>query len=313
MNVIAEIREKIKQNDKIIIHRHVRPDLDAIGSQVGLATWIRDNFPKKQVYCVGEDDQSLSYLATMDQIEDDTYKDALVIVCDTANHPRIDDDRYHLGKEIIKIDHHPIVDQYGHINWVDTEASSTSEMIYQLITENHDQEYKLTTKVAQLIYAGIIGDTGRFLFPSTTPRTFEVASELVKYPFDRSEIYQNLYELEPHIAKLQGRLLDQLAIDETGVVGIKLTKELLDKYQVTVDQSSSLIQVYGNIKGINCWAMFVEEDDQIRVRIRSKGKKINHVAEQFNGGGHPLASGATVYSWEEADQLLATLKQVCSK
>ncbi|GAA4078023.1 bifunctional oligoribonuclease/PAP phosphatase NrnA [Amphibacillus indicireducens] len=309
--ILAQIREKIMEYNRIIIHRHVRPDLDAVGSQVGLATWIKENFPNKEVYCVGENDETLTYLVTMDEITDQMYQDALVIICDTANHPRIDDQRYPLAKERIKIDHHPIVDQYGDLNWVDTEASSTSEMIYNLITSSDQQNLKMTTDVARLLYAGIIGDTGRFLFQSTTPRTFEIASELVKHPFNRSEIYENLYEIKPGLAKLKGWLLDQLSIDDLGVVGIKLTKDILEKYQVTADQSSALVQVYGGIKGIDCWAMFVEEDDQIRVRIRSKKTKINHVAEQFNGGGHPFASGATVYSWAEADRLIEALKAAC--
>ena len=309
--LLIEIREKITKYDRIIIHRHVRPDLDAVGSQVGLATWIKDNFPDKEVYYVGENDETLTYLVTMDEIDDQMYQGALVIICDTANHPRIDDQRYSLGKERIKIDHHPIVDQYGDLNWVDTTASSTSEMIYNLITSSNEAGFKVSTEVARLLYAGIIGDTGRFLFQSTTPRTFEIASELVKHSFDRSEIYENLYEVEPALAKLKGWLLDQLSVDDLGVVAIKLTQDILEKYQVTADQSSALVQVYGSIKGIDCWAMFVEEDDQIRVRIRSKKTKINHVAEQFNGGGHPFASGATVYSWEEADRLTHALKEAC--
>ena len=309
--LLIEIREKITKYDRIIIHRHVRPDLDAVGSQVGLATWIKDNFPDKDVYYVGENDETLTYLVTMDEIDDQMYQGALVIICDTANHPRIDDQRYSLGKERIKIDHHPIVDQYGDLNWVDTTASSTSEMIYNLITSSNETGFKVSTEVARLLYAGIIGDTGRFLFQSTTPRTFEIASELVKHSFDRSEIYENLYEVEPALAKLKGWLLDQLSVDDLGVVAIKLTQDILEKYQVTADQSSALVQVYGSIKGIDCWAMFVEEDDQIRVRIRSKKTKINHVAEQFNGGGHPFASGATVYSWEEADRLTHALKEAC--
>lgn len=309
--LLIEIREKITKYDRIIIHRHVRPDLDAVGSQVGLATWIKDNFPDKEVYYVGENDETLTYLVTMDEIDDQMYQGALVIICDTANHPRIDDQRYSLGKERIKIDHHPIVDQYGNLNWVDTTASSTSEMIYNLITSSNETGFKVSREVARLLYAGIIGDTGRFLFQSTTPRTFEIASELVKHSFDRSEIYENLYEVEPALAKLKGWLLDQLSVDDLGVVAIKLTQDILEKYQVTADQSSALVQVYGSIKGIDCWAMFVEEDDQIRVRIRSKKTKINHVAEQFNGGGHPFASGATVYSWEEADRLTHALKEAC--
>lgn len=313
MDILALIFKKIGAYDRIIIHRHVRPDLDAFGSQVGLAEWIRFKFPDKEVHCVGENSDSLSYLATMDVIEDQDYTDALVIICDTANSPRIDDQRYSLGKETIKIDHHPIVDQYGDINWVDTGASSTSEMIYRLIAHHTDSDSEITTDVARLLYAGIVGDTGRFLYSSTTAQTLEIASKLVKYPFDRSAIHQNIYELTPSLAKLKGYLLNQFTVNDAGVCSIKLTREILNKYQVTVEQTNALVHVYADIKGVKCWAMFVEEDHQIRVRIRSKEVTINGVAAQFNGGGHPFASGATVSNWDEADQLVHALTEVCQQ
>lgn len=306
MTILKTILSKINDYEKIIIHRHVRPDLDAYGSQVGLVEWIKHHFPKKKVLCAGENDPSLNYLAMMDAVEDHDYENALVVICDSANSPRIDDDRYKLGSEIIKIDHHPIVDQYGDINWVDTNASSTSEMIYELIDAS---EGELTTEVARLIYAGIVGDTGRFLYPSTTNKTFEIASKLVDFSFDRSEIYNNMYEVELSTAKLNGYLLNHLEISDSGISVAKLTQDILNKYKVTSEETSSLVHIYENVKGIKAWVMFIEEDEQIRVRLRSKVQPINEIAAQFNGGGHPLASGATVYSWEEADELILTLNK----
>lgn len=313
MEILAEIFQTIESFNRIIIHRHVRPDLDAVGSQVGLAKWLKTYHPEKDIYCVGENDQTLTYLATMDEIDNELFDDALIIVCDTANHERIDDERYKLGQTVIKIDHHPVVDQYGDLNWVDTDVSSTSEMIFHLIANHPNPDFKLTTEIARLLFAGIVGDTGRFLYPSTTAQTFEVASKLVQYPFDRSEIFNNMYEMELPLAKFKGYLLDQLEVDDLGVVSIKLTQDMLNKYQVTADETSSLVHIFGEIKGINCWVMFVEEEDQIRVRIRSKEIQINQVAEAFNGGGHPLASGATVYDWGEADELTKALRKACQK
>ncbi|MBM7541925.1 DHH family phosphoesterase [Amphibacillus cookii] len=311
MNDVTErIIDRITVYNRIIIHRHVRPDPDALGAQVGLAKAIQTSFPEKEVYCVGEDEASLGYLATMDQIADNLYENALVIICDTANRPRIDDQRFMKASEVIKIDHHPEVDSYGDVSWVNTNASSTSEMIYTLISGTQ-QGLKMNTEVARLLYAGMVGDTGRFLFPSTTPYTFKVAAELVRYPFDRSALYNQMYEMELPIAQLKGYLLDQLDHSPTGVCTVKLTKEILERYQVTADQTSALVGVFGDIKGIKCWAIFVEEEQLIRVRLRSKGVAINEIAAQFNGGGHPLAAGATVYSWQEADQLKAELEQAC--
>src|SRR5699024_1496061 len=102
-----EIIEEIKAFETIIIHRHVRPDADALGSQVGLKEMIKQSFPDKRVYAVGEEDPALYFLTRMDDIEDDLFNDALVIVCDTANTGRISDARYSSAQKIIKIDHHP--------------------------------------------------------------------------------------------------------------------------------------------------------------------------------------------------------------
>lgn len=100
----------------------------------------------------------------MDSVPDEAYQGALVIVCDTANQARIDDQRYKDGDLLIKIDHHPEVDRYGDIQWVDTSASSTCEMIYHLYTQWNEELFTLNEQAARLIYGGIVGDTGRFLF-----------------------------------------------------------------------------------------------------------------------------------------------------
>src|SRR5699024_9270642 len=132
----------------------------------------KKSFPSKKVYAVGEEDPSLAFLVEMDEIADHEYEGALVIICDTANAARISDDRYDRGEKIIKIDHHPKVDDYGDLEWVVPEASSTSELIYELCVHT-EGPLALNDDAARLIYAGIVGDTGRFLFPSTTKKTFQ--------------------------------------------------------------------------------------------------------------------------------------------
>jgi phosphoesterase RecJ-like protein len=118
-----KILEAIKQYETIIIHRHVRPDPDAYGSQGGLAEILKTSFPEKSIYIVGKEEETLQFLNRLDYIPDETYKSALVIVCDTANEARIDDNRYHMGEQLIKIDHHPNEDPYGDLLWVDTSSS----------------------------------------------------------------------------------------------------------------------------------------------------------------------------------------------
>ncbi|WP_152657349.1 bifunctional oligoribonuclease/PAP phosphatase NrnA [Oceanobacillus sp. CFH 90083] len=310
---ITKIIEAIEKNPKIIIHRHVRPDPDAIGSQGGLKALIKHSFPEKEVYAVGEDVLSLAFLAKMDQVPDDAYRESLVIVCDTANQPRIDDERYRTGNQLIKIDHHPITDSYGDIEWVSTESSSTSEMIVELAMEAKSRGWALNKEAARLLYAGIVGDTGRFKFPSTTVKTFQYAGELVRYDFDRTALYDALYQAEEKVLRLNGHILQHFQLSENGLCVIKLSAELLKEFNVTVEETNQLVQVVADVKGIKVWMFLIEEADQIRVRIRSKGAVINQIARKYNGGGHPLASGATVYTWDEAKDLEADLEKVCKE
>ncbi|MBD1223937.1 DHH family phosphoesterase [Virgibacillus halodenitrificans] len=309
--ITRQILDDIRAFDTIIIHRHVRPDPDALGSQGALMELIKENFPEKKVYVVGEEDPSLTFLVRMDTIEEEVYEGALVIVCDTANAARICDQRYDLGEKLIKIDHHPNVDTYGDLRWVDTNASSTSEMIYEFYLELQDQ-LSMNVKAARLIYAGIVGDTGRFLFPSTTTKTFHYAAELVAYDFDRTALYDGIYSMKESIARMRGYILTNYTLSPEGVSTVKLTRDILNEFGVSPVDTGQLVGVLGEVEGIKAWVFFIEEEDLIRVRFRSKGPIVNDIAAKYNGGGHPMAAGASVQTWEEAEKVINDLHIACS-
>lgn len=302
------IIETIRQYETIIVHRHVRPDPDAYGSQGGLVEVLKATFPEKKVYAVGKEEESLNFMRRLDTISDETYQGALVIVCDTANVERIDDQRYTTGDKLIKIDHHPNEDPYGDIVWVDTTSSSCSELIYEFAKENN---LTISDEAARLLYGGIVGDTGRFLYPSTTDKTFLYAGELIHYNFSRTELYDKMYEQKPNIVKLNGYVLQNFEMRNNGVGSMILSKELLQKYDAKPSEASQLVSVLGNVEGLIAWVFFIEEDDQIRVRLRSKGPVINGVAKKHKGGGHPLAAGASIYSWDEVEDVLRDVEEIC--
>lgn len=306
----TKILEAIKQYDVIILHRHVRPDPDAYGSQMGLAEIIRASFPGKEVYSVGQPEESLRFLGEVDMIADEKYQDALVIVCDTANEERVSDRRYTSGKQLIKIDHHPNDDPYGDLLWVDTAASSCSEMIVDFY-ETFAAELTLNTTAARLLYAGIVGDTGRFLYPSTTEKTLRLAAKLVSFPFDRSAIYERLYELPRPIIQLSGYVLEHFEMDEYGAATVYLDDALLQKYAVDPRRASALVSILENVEGIRAWILFIQEGEFIRARLRSKGPVINELAKEYHGGGHPLASGATIHSPSEVEAMTRKLSLLC--
>ncbi|WP_108671273.1 DHH family phosphoesterase [Peribacillus acanthi] len=308
----SAILSEIKKYDTIIIHRHVRPDPDAYGSQCGLGEMLKESFPEKNVFMVGEEDESLHFMRRLDTITEKDYEGALVIVCDTANEERICDGRYNLGDKLIKIDHHPNEDPYGDMLWVDTSASSTSEMIYDFYLAGKEDGLVLNQEAARLLFAGIVGDTGRFLYPSTTEKTFIYAGELIHYGFDRPKLFEEMYDVNENVVRLNGYVFQNFKVSENGVGHMIITAETLNQFNVKPSEASLLVSSLGVVKGLKAWAFFIEEEEVIRVRLRSKGPVINTVARNYNGGGHPLAAGASIYSWDEVESVLTDMEAACS-
>lgn len=308
MEICHQILEKIKEYDTIIIHRHMKPDPDALGSQVGLKALLTHHFPEKTIKVVGYNEPTLTWMAEMDTVQDSDYHGALAIICDTANRPRIDDKRYEQADFTIKIDHHPNDDIYGDLSWVDTSSSSASEMI-ALFAEATKLE--LSDYAAKLLCAGIIGDTGRFLYPSTSARTLRIASQLREHDFDYAELMRKMDTMSFKIAKLQGYVYDHLEVDENGAARVILTQEILKKYDVTDAETAAIVGAPGRIDTVSLWGIFVEQaDGHYRVRLRSKFVPINGIAKEHDGGGHPLASGANSYSLEENELIYQKLKNL---
>lgn len=312
MSIKEQILTTTKQYKTIIIHRHKRPDPDAIGSQMGLAQILKASFPDKTILCAGKQYDGFAWLGKTDEISDDQYKDALVIVVDTANQPRVDDDRFNKGKMMIKIDHHPNDDAFGDIMWVEPEASSTSELICDFFAANR-AELTMPAEGARLLYAGIVGDTGRFMYPSTSSHTLAVASKLTEYDFSASEVNKIEDEIDIPLARLSAYVYDNLTILNSGAAYLVLSDKVLEPFKLGDDSTSAVVPLPGKIKDVVSWAIFVQQKDGgFRIRLRSKGPSINELAKKYGGGGHPLASGAVVEDEKHIDGFVKDLNEVVS-
>ena len=310
MTIEEQILQKIEKYQKIIIHRHQRPDPDAFGSQYGLALTLKASYPTKEIYQVGKNVTALSWLGLEDEIENDVYQDALVIVTDTANSPRIDDRRYDQGDCLIKIDHHPNDDPYGDLVLVDDKASSCSEIIYDFI-QSSNGKLKLTNEAAKVLYAGIIGDTGRFLYDCTSAHTLEVAAKLRAYDFDSVKVCRQLDEISEEIARLSAYVWQSMTITKNNAAYVILTNELLEQFNLKDACTSDVVPLLGKIKKVVCWTVLVEQNDgTYRLRIRSKGPIINELAKEYLGGGHPLASGARLTDQSQIATYLQKLDEI---
>lgn len=303
--VFDQILNEIKHYKTIIVHRHKRPDPDALGSQGGLVEILKASFPDKQILKAGGPVEGLQFLSEMDTVTAEDYKNALVIVTDTANSPRISGDDYTLGEKLIKIDHHPNDEPYGDIVFVNTKASSCSEIIVDFY-DYHKAELKLTDEGARLLYAGIVGDTGRFLYPATTSHTLQVAAELMTYNFSATDLNNELNVMSPAVALLSGYVLQNIEVNELGVGRVILTKECLAEFGVADSETAAVVSLPGSIEGVLLWGIFVEQPEgYFRCRLRSKGPVINEIAKRHHGGGHPLASGANAKDLAEVAEIMS--------
>lgn len=320
-SIKEQILQKIKDASCIIISRHIRPDGDAMGSSRGLARIIHATWPEKQVYVINSDQSDyLSFLgAEDDALADDMYAQALVIVLDTATPDRISNPKVHLGRELIKIDHHIETNPYGDLSWVEDERSSTCEMIADFYI-TFRQELVLDREAATLLYLGMVTDSGRFRFPEVSGETLRCASVLLDTGIDTESLYAHLYLKAPEELALQAYVLEHMRLTPHGVASIHLTLDMQRAYGLSTEQAANAVSFLDSIRGSLIWIAFIEYPDAergsiLRVRLRSRFVTVHQIAEQYRGGGHACASGATVYDdaemqalLEEADQCLATYK-----
>ncbi|PPE06181.1 DHH family phosphoesterase [Mesoplasma corruscae] len=311
MELISKIVKAIEEHKKIILLRHIQPDGDAYGSQLGLKELIKTNYPTKEVYAFGEEVNYLKFIGNFDQMEnEEVFNGALVIVTDCGNVERIDNQNYNKGKTLIKIDHHPDATPYGDISWVDTTFTSASEMIGLLAIQ---AKWIITPQAGKVIYHGICTDSGRFAFGGITSRTFQVCSDLLNSGFDIHELYKSMYKKNFQHLKLQAEVMQTANVTLHGVGYSFLTKELMEKYEVNYDDNGKFSNLLKDIENVHIWLSFSARiDGKWRVEFRSTGVPINELAIKWGGGGHLQASGAIVETIEdclaiveEANQLLA--------
>lgn len=303
--IMKQVFDKIKEYGRIIIFRHIRPDGDAVGSTKGLREILKLTYPEKEIYLLNNDfSDYLAFLGGEDEhIDDSLYADALGIVLDTANMDRISNPKFKLCKEIIKFDHHIPRENYGDINLVEEERSSASEMVARFYDEFKD-ELKINLEAATYIYTGMVTDSGRFRYRSVTGETLRLAGMLLDMGIDVDTLYANLYMKDFSEYKFTANVYSKMQITENGVAYIIVDKAMQEEFNLTSEQASNAVSCLDGIKGSLIWLAFIENDESIRVRLRSRFVTVSEIGEKYNGGGHACASGATVYSMDELYSLV---------
>lgn len=315
--IYNRILKAILSYDTIAVFRHEGPDFDALGTQFGLVSWLKDNFPTKTIYAMSDEkepDTIRGLFPLPDVISDDVLaeKPFLSIVVDTSDTKRICDKRALKGEKIIKIDHHVSGgDDYGHINFVPTDFVAASEILTDMLTSKTFKGYTLSHESCRCFYIGIAGDSGRFQYNNTSPRTLRLGAELIERgQLDiQKEIYLPMYMKNVASLRTTAYILTNFKVTEHGVGYYILTKSDMDQLGIDINMASGQVNLLANIEEIKVWCAFTEDTEKgyFRVSFRSRGLPVNEVALLFNGGGHKHAAGARADSLDIIQNILTEM------
>lgn len=302
----------VKKYDHIVIFRHIKPDFDAMGTQMGLYTFIKDNFPNKDVHFVGDNHVTFTprLFPEAERLNDSYFDEPfLAIICDVGDHERIADPRYTKAKKILKVDHHPCKVEIASHPILDTESAAAAEIMTDILLK-----WKGTTlskEAASYLYIGIVGDSGRFQYSSTNAHTFACASALIETGISIRDIYLKMYEKNIDDLKVTAYVLNHFSISPHGVAYYLLPDSVQKELKITSEQGKNNVNLFANIEGINAWCSITEDpnpkDYCWRISIRSKGKDISGVANMWEGGGHAQASGCKIKSLDQLDAFVKSL------
>ena len=303
----------IEQYDKIIIHRHTKPDGDAMGSQIGLKKLIEANYPGKKVLCVGDGAGRYSFVQKdePDTVSDEDFHGALAIILDTSAKALISDNRYETADATARIDHHIFCEKIAQTEVTDTSFESCCSLITALAME---AGWSVTSEAATALYTGMVTDSGRFRYDSTTPETLRRAAFLLEAGIDTQDIYRNLYSDDFSYIRLRASFVLKVKFTENNVAYIYTTAQEAAECGVdTFTISRGMVGVMGEIRGVDIWVNFTETDQGVLCELRSSRYNINPIAVKYGGGGHEKASGATVADRESAMLMLADLDKIAEE
>lgn len=300
----------IKKYDTIIIHRHERPDGDALGSQMGLKHLINDNFPEKKVFAVGDSPKNFAFMCAegFDDIPDDAFKGALSVILDCGSPNLVSDKRYALADYRVRVDHHIFVDKFCDTEVIDTSYESCCGMICDLAVKCG---LRISAEAATALYTGMVTDSGRFRYDCTSPRTMRLAARLLEENVDFTSVFRELYSDTYENKKLKAQFMLKVKFTEKNVAFIYTDKAELDALGLDIfTVSRGMVNTMADIKGVDIWVNFTECDDGVISELRSSVYNINPIAVKYGGGGHAKASGATLKSKAEAMMMLEDLNNL---
>ena len=308
--MFEQIKNVIERFDRILIHRHSRPDGDAMGSQIGLRELLRHNYPKKEILAVGDSTGFFGFMegAVMDEVADEAYENALAIVLDCGAEHLISDTRWKTAAATARMDHHIFTGQLAEHEVIDTSFESCCGMVAALAEESG---WELTPLAAKSLYTGMVTDSGRFRYDGTTARTFRLAAFLMEQPIDTNELFRQLYADDFESKKRKAQFVLKTQFSPKNVAYIYTTREEFEAMGLdTFTVSRAMVNTMADIRGVDIWVNFTETENGVLCELRSSRYNINPIAVKYGGGGHAKASGATLPDRDTAMAMLADLDEM---
>ena len=302
MSSYSLLEEKIKSAESILIVTHVNPDGDALGSEIAVKNLLKNKFNKNSdAVLIGRFPDVYNYLPSKDELIDlsdfDTEKIYdLAIGVDLASLDRLCgvEKTYNNAKFNVNIDHHKTNNKYGDITFVDGNASSTGEVLYQIF-ENISYDIDKDTAIA--LYTSIVTDTGCFKYKNTTEKSMVICSKLLSKGADPSEITQQIYGNKPKaMVLLNAYAVSNTKFSNNGKIAYTIvTLNDLNKFNAETDYTEGIVEVLREINTVEVAIFFKEmKNGYTKVSMRSKNIDIASVCKKYDGGGHTNAAGCTV-------------------
>ncbi len=295
-----DIFEVVKDAATIGISGHIRPDGDCVGSVMGLYLYLKKACPRAKVEVMLEKPADVfACIKGIEEIHTDYVSDVerydVFFALDGAKDRLGEAEKFFDGaKKKVNIDHHISNKGCGDVNYIMPKASSTSELIYDVIADKS----LLDTEIAKALYIGIIHDTGVLQYSNTAPSTLKAAAELISYGFDFSRLIDETFYEKTYVQnQILGRaLLESILFMNGKCVVSMVDKKTMNFYEVEPHDLEGIVSQLRNTKGVEC-AIFMYQTDTLeyKVSLRSNGKvDVAKVASFFGGGGHVRAAGATM-------------------
>ncbi len=310
--MFTKIIEAIEKYDTIIIHGHKNPDFDSLGSQYGLKYSIQETFPSKKVFVTNDREEDF-ILGTPDTLDDTTFNGALSIIVDVANADRTYDDRFNLSDHIIIIDHHKNESDFGNFSFIDPTYAACAETIAHIIK---DTKLEISEKCATSLISGIITDTGNLRYSSVTTRTLELYTYLFANGAKTADINAEL-SIEPLLVKrAKGYFLSNFKLTDNNVAYMVNDNDTINKLELDFfTVSRGMVNTMANIPGVPFWLNFTEsiEDKKIVCEFRSASVPIVQIAKKYGGGGHDLACGCSLDSFDIVQDVLNDFEELAKQ